>query len=451
MTREEKAQKLKDEQLKQEQLSALKPQLESLKECEAMVSYARSQGKPIPQEVLQTLDSLRARERLFTSDIKEGVLGRSTTISIGEDELGSVYNALSETISPAMPSSVILMENTKNAGGLRLLGPVPLVRKMMVVTIICLFSFLGMFFFEEVSPETINGPILSYPPLKFALNELVIVCVAALGASFYALFEAYKYIAKGSYDSKYDSIYWIRFTLGIVSGVILAQFIFAESDTGGNLLTEAGEGGGFVFTKTLLAFLGGFSARVVHKILNSLVDSIETFISGSTRDLVRAREEAAKVKLQDKLASIKQENAAKESVDRIRSTMQLMQLQTQLKNGASGDYVNNKVQEMIDSLMKPVNGEGLYEDVTFNNNNSNNPPFVPPTIDDNFQPPTVNDNPPVITNGNGGEVNDNFDMPNEDSFNIPNEDSFDIPDFGDTDNPDKPFPGDFDDKGNPPV
>lgn len=423
---------------KLEQQKAFEPQLTSLAECEAMVSYAQDQGKVIPPGVLQTLDYLRSTKYRLEQQLEDGeVEARNVEADVlSLEDLGGIHQALSETISPATPSAVVLMEKTKKAGGLRLLGPVPLVRKMMMVTIISLFAFLSMFFFDEVSPETINGQILSYPPLKFALNELVIVCVAALGASFYALFEAYKYIAKGSYDSKYDSIYWIRFTLGIVSGVILAQFIFAESESGENMLTQAGEGGGFVFTKTLLAFLGGFSARVVHKILNSLVDSIETFISGSTRDMIQAREEAAKIQLQSKLEAVQKEGAQKESVDRIKSTMQLMQLQSQLKNGVSSDYVNKKVQEMIDSLMKPVNGTGLYEDVTFNDTNN----YTPPPTTNNYTPPPTYNEPPITPPVNNNE-----------NFDIPNEDSFDIPDFGDMDNPDKPFPGDFDDKGNPPT
>lgn len=425
---------------KLEQQKAFGPQLTSLEECEAMVSYAQDQGRIIPPGVLQTLDHLRSTKYRLEQQLEDGEIeSRNVEADVlSMEDLGGIHQALSQTISPATPSAVVLMENTKKAGGLRLLGPVPLVRKMMIVTIVSLFAFLSMFFFDEVTPDTINGQILGYPPLKFALNELVIVCVAALGASFYALFEAYKYIAKGSYDSKYDSIYWIRFTLGIVSGVILAQFIFLESDSGSTMITQTNETGGFMFSKTLLAFLGGFSARVVHKILNSLVDSIETFISGSTRDMIQAREESAKVQIQAKLEAVQKESVAQESVGRIKSTMQLMQLKEQLKNGASGDYLNKKVQEMIDSLMKPVNGTGLYEDVSFDDTNNNYTP--PPTVNNNYTPPTYNEQPPITPPIN---TNDNFD--------IPNEDSFDIPDFGDMDNPDKPFPGDFDDKGNPPV
>ena len=118
--------------------------------------------------------------------------------------------------------------------------------------------------------------------------------------------------------------------------------------------------GGFLTYKPLLAFLGGFSARVVHKILNSLVDSIETFISGSARDMIRARKEAANAQIEDTVKRIKQKNATKDAANRLQSALDLTKLQKQIGEGANTTYINQKIQEMIDGLVTPIGGTSNY-------------------------------------------------------------------------------------------
>lgn len=371
-------------------------QAKVLLECETMLNYALANGKKINPEILKKLKALQKKRE------DEKATGRSVNTI---DDIGDVHNMLAGTISPATPATVLLMERTSQSGW-KFLGPVPLVRKMMIVTIFCLAAFLGLFLSPDVDGNTINGDILSYEPLKFLLNEGFIVSSAALGASFYALFEAYKYIATSSYDSKYDSIYWIRFILGVVSGVLLAQFIFVTATPTG--ATDMGNMS-IITYKPLLAFLGGFSARVVHKILNSLVDSVETFISGSARDAVRAREESAKVEIQEKMNSIQQENARKEAANRLSSVIQLMKLQEKLNNGAPNENITNELKAIINQTMLPVNNQPFYTDIPQPdpNNNFNN--------QNNVVNPYDNPNPNVNPNTNPNDIN----IPDPTSFDIP--------------------------------
>jgi hypothetical protein len=376
-----------------------------LQECEVMLNYALANGKKIEPKILQKLKELQKKRE------EEHATGRSANTI---DDVGDVHNMLAGTISPATPATVLLMEKTA-ASAWKFLGPVPLVRKMMIMTILCLAAFLGVFLSDEVNSITINGDILSYEPLAFLLNEGFIVASAALGASFYALFEAYKYIATSSYDSKYDSIYWIRFILGIVSGVLLAQFIFASTTP--NSATDMGNMS-IITYKPLLAFLGGFSARVVYKILNSLVDSVETFISGSARDAVRAREESAKVEIQEKVNSIQQENARKEAANRLSAVIQLMKLQEKLNNGAPNENITNELKAIINQTMMPVNNKPFYPEVTnTTNNNYNNQNDLVNPYNENPNPdgPSVNVNVNINPNTNYNDIN----IPDPTSFDIP--------------------------------
>jgi hypothetical protein len=289
------------------------------------------------------------------------------------------------SVSPATPATVCLLEDQKKKP-LRFLGPVPLIQGMTIIAFLSLVGFLSLFLFDQVDAKTVNSNILDIKdPIAFILNELVILTIAAAGASFYALFEAYKYIANASYDPKYESIYWIRFILGIMSGVILAQFIFIDPSAYGGDSAEvvtSQSAGGFLTYRPLLAFLGGFSARVVHKILNSLVDSLETFISGSARDMLRAREEQAKVEIADKLSSMKRDNAMNDANQRFQSALKLMKLQEELTGSdANPEQLKFSIQKLIDEQLSAVGAS-----TTTNTNNGTVPTSIIPTNENYIGP-----------------------------------------------------------------
>ncbi|WMX13980.1 MULTISPECIES: hypothetical protein [unclassified Aureispira] len=422
-----------------------KNQIRTLDECETMVRYAQSQGKKVPSHVLKQMSDLKAIAHELNDELKAGNIENLDPRSLNMALIGQLHREMAKVIAPATPATVLLMEENKHGGMFGLLGPVPLVRRLNVITMLCLLTFLGLFFLPEVDSLTVNGDILSYEGMAFVYNELVILCIAALGASFYALFEVYKYITKNSYDPKYDSIYWIRFVLGIVSGVILAQFIFVSPEILGedvgdvaDNVTRSRELGGFMTYKPVLAFLGGFSARVVHKILNSMVEAIETFISGSARDMVVAREEAAKLKMQQQIDSIKLKTAQIEGAERMKSTIKLMQLKEELNYGANKDDIAFRLNQIMNEYMKPVGGV----DIDFTKTHQPVQPTTSkgdvPIVEDNYQPEVVDNFDEPIVNDKGEVVE------------IKDVDTIDIPDFpDDLDNPDFPMPGDIKDDFDP--
>lgn len=351
----------------------------ALRECEAMVEYAQSRGIPVPPEVLQQLtllkmdrSQLHSRSATPVSPIEEYTSRSAAAPNIPsgselDESLAKMHAELSSKVQPATPSAIKLLKEEREKNGFWLfLGPVPLVRHMMGVTIFFLLLFLALFLSPEVNSLTINGNILSYEGSKFLLNQLFIISIAALGASFFALFEAYKYIAKGSYDPTYTSAYWVRFILGIVSGVILAQFIGF-----GNASQDAASGGQLneAFSGPLLAFLGGFSARVVHKILNRLVDSVESFVSGSAQDVLRAREESAKVQMQEQLIRVRQQSQTKSAAKNLENATQLLQLQELINSGVPNEQLKTEIKKLLDNNLKqavPTVEEGMFPKIEVN-------------------------------------------------------------------------------------
>lgn len=333
----------------------------ALRECEAMVEYAQSKGIPVPPQVLQQLtllkmDRSQMRSSRGTGDPMRDYTSRSAeapnvpSASELDESLAKVHAELSGQIQPATPSTVQLLKEEREKNGFWLfLGPVPLVRNMMAVTFFFLLLFLALFISPEVNSTTINQDILAFEGTKFLLNQLFIISIAALGASFYALFEAYRYISKGSYDPTYTSAYWIRFVLGIVSGVILAQFIGF-----GNASQDAASGGQLneAFSGPLLAFLGGFSARVVHKILNRLVDSVESFVSGSAQDVLRAREQSAKVQMEEQVIRIRQESQTKSTTQSLNTATKLLKLQELINSGVPNELLKEEIKKLLDNSLE---------------------------------------------------------------------------------------------------
>ena len=176
-----------------------------------------------------------------------------------------------------------------------------------------------------------------------------------------------------------------------------------------------------------------------------MVEAIETFISGSARDMVVAREEAAKVRMEQQIDSIKLKTAQIEGAERMKSTIKLMQLKEEMNHGANKDDIAFRLNQIMDEYMKPVGGVDINftktqrptqpTNTTIHNNNSN---VHVPIVEDDYYP----------------EVEENFDEP---IFNDQGEevvindvDTIDVPDFpDDLDNPDFPMPGDIKDDFDP--
>ena len=113
--------------------------------------------------------------------------------------------------------------------------------------------------------------------IPLLLNLLFLLTAAGLGACFAALFQANRYIADCTFDTKFESSYWIRLILGLMAGLILSQMI--PLSEGSNAIAV---------TKPTLAMLGGFSAAVVYRIMHRLVEAVESLVKGETRDIAAA-------------------------------------------------------------------------------------------------------------------------------------------------------------------
>ncbi|HEX4366690.1 MAG TPA: hypothetical protein VH023_07665, partial [Rhodopila sp.] len=98
---------------------------------------------------------------------------------------------------------------------------------------------------------------------------------SAVGATLANLKQLNRYISDCNYDPRYDSSYWSRLVMGMISGVILSQVVFG-SVIGSDPTAVATAGGSALagFGQPILAILGGFSAELVHDVLSHLIGVI---------------------------------------------------------------------------------------------------------------------------------------------------------------------------------
>jgi len=226
-------------------------------DCDAMLRYALASGHNVPINVIDAFARLSASE-----------LDRPGELSA----LALLHSSLAELVAPATPLGIRLVQNDEyRHRALHLLGPVPSIRWLMVAAIFCSLTFFGISLFPSINRQTLSRDIYDLSGITLLIPLLFLLSAAGLGATFGALFEAYQFVSEGRFDARFDSIYWARIGLGLVSGLMLAELIPQD---GGTKLLE----------RPLLALLGGFSAAVVHRILKRLVDAVESVFLAETRN-----------------------------------------------------------------------------------------------------------------------------------------------------------------------
>jgi hypothetical protein len=235
--------------------------------AEAMVRYALASGLRVPAWIV---DTVRRADTTYRHTPDE---------ELPEfDALLRAHAELVRIVAPATPRTILLVSEGRRSP-LSMLGPVRLVRQMLIAVVVLLVSFVLLAMSPDVNAR--SGDPLSSSGWPLLVNELFFIALGGLGAAFSALFTAYRYISDGTYDPKYESTYWLRFILGLMAGLLLPALI----PLGGGADDSA-------LTKPLLALLGGFSAAMLYRVLERLVTTVESLVRADSRELRAAEREA---------------------------------------------------------------------------------------------------------------------------------------------------------------
>lgn len=297
------------------------------KQCQVMFDYALKTGKVIDGNQVASL--------------------RKPYAEVKQEELLPIFNYLVNLVKPAIPGTLVLFEKNRQSKSMfKSLGPLPIVRSFIVVTIISLFTLIGVSLFPEVNNVTMQYSMLQGSGWSQIERLMFLLAASSVGASFYALFKMNGYIQQGTFDMKYTSTYWSRYVLGLVSGVLMSELfvVFIEtlptatsSPTSNDTqpLTSAP-----YLIKPILAILGGFSANLVYRILNRLIDTVESLFKGSTEELI-----------ENKKSEIIAEAAANEHLIKSTTTNNLLALKQQL---ISSNVPQEVLQKVDNALAKTI-------------------------------------------------------------------------------------------------
>lgn len=294
-------------------------------ESVAMAKYAFASGKKVPGDAIEKLE--KHVEARLTVEAQQN----PTPANLHKADvkyLVEVHNQLCKIVEPAKPRSILLLEEERLKGSkFSFIGAVPFIRRMALASFLSLVLFVIISSSPEINADPNTWNLFQTSGLKLLLKELFLLCAAGLGASFNALFKANRYIVTGTFDPTYESSYWIRFLLGIIAGMIMATLIPIEKASQAE------------FGKPLLAMMGGFSARFVYRVIERIIDTLNSMIRGDSSKLAGAREEQQKARLlRDQMQARQQLNS------------ELAKLHQDIESGVNTDEVKKKVSKLMNRL-----------------------------------------------------------------------------------------------------
>lgn len=292
-----------------------------LEECLAMVKYLSDSGKKIPTEALPLI---------------EDNTDNSSKQEISNTDIITLHGVLSKKIAPARPETIwLLYKESHKSKWLKFLGPVGLVRRMMFTAIISLLCFIAISLSPEINFENIKCGIYELDDMKLLIVLFFLLTSASLGASFSNLFQANQYIMKNIFNPRYESSYWIRYVLGIIAGIMLADIIpVPDVDSANKDAVHLA-----VASRPMLAMLGGFSASLVYRIMFRLVYAVEAIFVGKKSDEV-----------EQKLANLQASNDIDIATNNQQFVGKLIKLQSQISSGKTTKDINDEIQNIITEM-----------------------------------------------------------------------------------------------------
>ncbi len=294
-------------------------------ECEAMARYALEHGMAVPPELVARLSALL-----------DGIAPSAAGSEHGAYELAVTHRRLAQIIRPATPQAVFLLDaERRRRHWATLLGPLPLVRALTATSLLFLFAVVASALSDEVSADNVRLRFLDSSGSVLLWNAVFLLSCAGLGASFSSLFQVHRYVANAIYDPKFDASYGARMILGLIAGLILVEVLPGDLFESGGMRT---------FGKPTLAMLGGFSATAVYRLLQRLVDSMETLVRGDAAAQTQATLEVQRVG-----------NASERMRWQGELAVQLMALQQSIDTGTPPAAVQQRLADFARAMLQADN------------------------------------------------------------------------------------------------
>lgn len=299
-------------------------------ESRSMAKYAMAKGKSVPVSAIMSIEAFE--------DHSPNGDGTNTSPQIQRDlditALVDTHDFLARLIEPAAPQTILLLDQEqKTRSILNFLGPVTLVRELMLVALMSLFVFVALMSSPLINSDSLAEDVLKADGIEQLARLIFYIGAAGLGASFAALYKANDYITIGTFDPSHQTSYWIRFSLGIIAGLLLALLISENSIQSGAMLSKGA-------IRPLLAILGGFSADLLYAFLIRMVETFKSLFESNSQNILDAKAIEAKAKL-----------AGLEVEGRMKLSQSLMQVQQQIGQETDPEQIKQQLNELMQNLM----------------------------------------------------------------------------------------------------
>lgn len=284
-------------------------------ETHAMLRHALANGLELPPGLLAAVSACESADL-------EGLM-----------PLAALHAQLVRIVAPARPGTLRLLQSQVEQGRFAaVLGPLVNIRRLTVAATVFVLTFVLI----SLSP-LIDGRALALNVYELSgLQQLAVtgflLAAAGMGSAFQALFTALGYVSRATYDPVYDASYWIRISLGLVAGLMLAVLVPVDN---GSQPTAA-------FGRPILALLGGFSVQLVHRVLQRMVDTVQSLFDGDPSEHQRRGQALSQVAAQQDVAQARIELAA-----------QLVQLRDLLAQGAAPEQLQQALAGLTGGLLAP--------------------------------------------------------------------------------------------------
>ncbi len=271
---------------------------QAMREIQVMLRYALAEGLELDDKTREAVTAVEQAQPNMSENLNQIIVA---------------HTGLAKIVAPATPRSLEVTE-VKEDEWLGSLRHPPLIMYMIIIALIAAIGFMwtstpqapakgsgvndgGKTVSMTFVPTLLGGrlheaslatfadpetPSLDVPNTISGQKELNWLFAAALGAVFYVLFTAHEFVKNRTFDPRYNSLYLIRFVLGVLAGLILANVVaLAPLLNKNKTLSSLGP--------AVIALLGGFSTEAVYQFLQRLVDIMLAAVRGDGSDAAKAK------------------------------------------------------------------------------------------------------------------------------------------------------------------
>lgn len=300
--------------------------LEMLNEASAMAMHALRSGIAVPARILELVAQAGALSERRDQPAVEGAM----------PDISRAHGELARLIEPFTPDLIVMLEiESKVSPLVQAMGRIRIERSFVLTALASISVFIALSLSHYLKDPK-YGDFFTSEGFPLLINEFFFLSSAAVGASFSNLFQIDRELVAGTFIPKNQSSYWVQFILGIVAGLLLSTILNVQSVT-----PAAGKGAGRVsFVAATLALMGGFSSSIVQRIVQRIIEALESVLRGSAEQEVQARERANKLRIEDTLAK-----------HRMRTTLMLVDMQRRLAGGESPETLLARVEQASRSII----------------------------------------------------------------------------------------------------